>query len=280
MVEKKLTTAGGRPYTEFENSITVSNHVPILLQDYFLHKDLAHFNRERILERVVHAKVAGAFGTFNLTNDITNYTNEDLNTFSQNRTMTAYKKKQAVYIERSHPRGVYFIQTGKVKIYRANEDGKEYIIGLHNSGDFFGYTSLIENSLYNDTAETIEDSQIYFIPKEDFFKLVDNNHEVANRFIKMLANNISDMEDRILKLAYNSVRKRVAEALLFIEKTYNKSDQPFSMAISREDVANIVGTSPESVIRVLSGFKDEKLIEIKGRIISIINIEKLRLMKN
>ena len=152
---------------------------------------------------------------------------------------------------------------------------------MHVEGDFFGYLALIENTVYSESAETIDDSEILFIPKEDFYSLLKNNNEVAARFIKMLSNNIAEIEDRILKLAYNSVRKRVAEALLFVEKTYNTANLPnFTLAMSREDIAGIVGTSTETVIRALSDFKDEQIIDIKGRSISIKNIEKLRKMKN
>ena len=205
----------------------------------------------------------------------------ELNTISKNRSLHLFKKKQIIYNEGLHPRGIYFIQKGKVKSYKSNEDGKEYIIGLHVEGDFFGYLALIENTVYSESAETIDDSEILFIPKEDFYSLLKNNNEVAARFIKMLSNNIAEIEDRILKLAYNSVRKRVAEALLFVEKTYNTANLPnFTLAMSREDIAGIVGTSTETVIRALSDFKDEQIIDIKGRSISIKNIEKLRKMKN
>ncbi|MEI6594457.1 MAG: response regulator [Bacteroidota bacterium] len=205
----------------------------------------------------------------------------ELNGLSKNRTMHLFKKKYSIYNEGSFPRGIYFIQKGKVKTFISNEDGKDYIIGLYNEGEFFGYLSLLEETVYRETSETLEDSEIYFIPKEDFFTLLVSNHEVAKRFIKMLSSNLVEMETRILKLAYNSVRKRVAESLVMLEKTYNNlNQQPFTISMSREDIANIVGTSTETVIRALSDFKDENIIAIKGRNISIINLEKLQKMKN
>jgi CRP/FNR family transcriptional regulator, polysaccharide utilization system transcription regulator len=205
----------------------------------------------------------------------------ELNGLSKNRTMHLFKKKYSIYNEGSFPRGIYFIQKGKVKTFISNEDGKDYIIGLYNEGEFFGYLSLLEETVYRETSETLEDSEIYFIPKEDFFTLLVSNREVAKRFIKMLSSNLVEMETRILKLAYNSVRKRVAESLVMLEKTYNNlNQQPFTISMSREDIANIVGTSTETVIRALSDFKDENIIAIKGRNISIINLEKLQKMKN
>ncbi len=205
----------------------------------------------------------------------------ELNGLSKNRTMHLFKKKYSIYNEGSFPRGIYFIQKGKVKTFISNEDGKDYIIGLYNEGEFFGYLSLLEETVYRETSETLEDSEIYFIPKEDFFTLLVSNREVAKRFIKMLSSNLVEMETRILKLAYNSVRKRVAESLVMLEKTYNNlNQQPFTISMSREDIANIVVTSTETVIRALSDFKDENIIAIKGRNISIINLEKLQKMKN
>jgi DNA-binding response OmpR family regulator len=205
----------------------------------------------------------------------------DLTALSNNRSLHLFKKKYSIYNEGSFPRGMYFIQKGKVKTFLSNEDGKDYINGLYNDGDFFGYLSLFEDSAYRETAETLEESEIYFIPKEDFFTLLVSNREVAKRFIKMLSNNLVEMEDRILKLAYNSVRKRVAESLVMLEKTYNTLNHlPFTISMGREDIANIVGTSTETVIRALSDFKDENIIAIKGRNISIVDLEKLKKMKN
>lgn len=206
---------------------------------------------------------------------------EDLNNLSKNRTTHVFKKKEYIYHAGNYPRGIYFIQQGKVKAFKSNEDGKDIIVGLYSTGDFFGYLSLMEERPYQESAEAMEESQIYFIPNEDFHELIAKNRDVANRFIKMLSNNIMEMEDRMLKLAYNSVRKRVAEGLLTLEKTYNKDKKdPFSMAVNREDLANLVGTSTETVIRTLSDFKDEQLIDIKARQITLLNMEKLKKMKN
>jgi CRP-like cAMP-binding protein/CheY-like chemotaxis protein len=205
----------------------------------------------------------------------------DLKDISKNRTLHHYKKKEVIFAEGNHPRGIFLLQKGKVKTYKSNEDGKDYIIGLYNEGDFFGYVSLLENSVYSENAEALENSEVYFIPREDFFTLISNNNEVASSFIKMLSNNLIEMEERMLKLAYNSVRKRVADSLLKLEKTYNTSGQyPFTISINREDMANMAGTSTETVIRTLSDFKDEKLIEVRASHVTLLNIEKLQKMRN
>lgn len=200
---------------------------------------------------------------------------------SKNKETRFFKKKESIYHEGGIPKSIYFITKGKVKTYKANEDGKEYITGLHKEGDFIGYTALLEETNYSESAMALEESELVIIPKEHFFSLLYSSRDIATKFIKILSDNVSEKEDRLLKLAYNSVRKRVAEALLMLQARYKKeSDNQFSMAIYREDLASIVGTSTETVIRTLSDFKDEKLIQISGSNITILNQGKLESMHN
>jgi DNA-binding response OmpR family regulator len=206
---------------------------------------------------------------------------EPLKKLSEKHETSQYKKKQVIYSEGGLPKAVFFVKKGKVKTYKTNDLGKELINGLYNEGDFFGYIALLEDGKYTDTAMTLEDSEITLIPKEDFFSLVYKSPEVSRKFINILSNNILEREEQLIKLAYNSVRKRVAEALVTLYNKYKKEDEnKFSINISREDLANIVGTATETVIRTLSDFKDEKLIEISGGTISVLNHDKLARMKN
>ena len=146
---------------------------------------------------------------------------------------------------------------------------------------FFGYNALLEKSVYKETAEAIEDSEVSIIPKEDFENLLLSSREVTHKFIKLLANNVTEKENQLLGLAYNSLRKRVADALLALQVKYKmESQDKFSMHISREDLANIAGTATESLIRTLSDFKSENLIEIKDGNIIITNEKKLANMLN
>ena len=204
-----------------------------------------------------------------------------LDHLAEDRCINYYKKKQVVYSEGNHPARLYYIQKGKIKTYKVNEDGKELTIGLYNEGDFLGYTALLEEAVYKESAEAIDDCEIAIIPKEDFEYLLNNNKEVTRKFIQLLAKNVTDKEQQLLGLAYNSLRKRVADALITLQNKYHKqSDDKFSMHISREDLANIAGTATESLIRTLSDFKNEKLIEIKEGNIIIMNEKKLLLMLN
>lgn len=205
---------------------------------------------------------------------------EELQRLSTERKVQHFKKKDMIYMEGDEPTSLIFITKGKVKTFKTHEDGKELITGIHQSGDFIGYTDLIESNEHKESAETLEDCEISLIPKQDFFALLYGNRDVAARFIKMLSNNLRDTEERLMNLAYNSVRKRVADALVTLQSRYQQNGEKIPFSVSREDLASIVGTATESVIRTLSDFKDEKLIEIKDKQIYILNGDKLARLKN
>lgn len=204
-----------------------------------------------------------------------------LKDLATDRNINHYKKKQSIYTEGNHPNRLYYVQKGKVKTCKTNDSGKELTVGLFNEGDFFGYNALLEETIYKETAEAIEDCDVAIIPKEDFENLLHSNKEVTHKFIKLLAKNVTEKENQLLGLAYNSLRKRVADALLTLQEKYQKESQDkFSIHISREDLANIAGTATESLIRTLSDFKSESLIEIKDGNIVILNQKKLTDMLN
>ena len=204
-----------------------------------------------------------------------------LRLISDDRETAEFKKKTQIYVESSRPRALYYIKSGKVKTFRTSEEGKELITGMHKEGDFLGYISLLEGSTHQDTAQVLEDAEVMLIPQSDFLQLVNSSPEIAKKFIKILANNVAEREQQLVKLAYNSLRKRVADALIMVNARYKKDDSQNPLIyISREDLANIVGTATESLIRTLSDFKSEELIEIKEGKIIIRNEAKLAAMYN
>jgi CRP-like cAMP-binding protein len=206
----------------------------------------------------------------------TSTNNNTLQSITEDRNINKYKKKQIVYSEGNHPNRLYYILKGKVKTYKTNEDGKELVTELYSPGDFLGYVSLLEGSIYKDTATAMEETELAVIPKEDFENLINNNKEVAMQFIRLLAKNISDKEKQLVELAYNSLRKKVARALTTLQLKYPQKDKDnFSIDISRESLASIAGTATESLIRTLSDFRIEKLIDVKDGCIVIINQKKL-----
>ena len=200
----------------------------------------------------------------------------ELNSLSNDRKVSFFKKKQLVYMEGNEPLKLYFLKSGKIKTYNTNLDGKDFVTGLYNEGSFFGHLALIEETDYKESAVAMVDSEIISIPKQDFLTLIHRNHAVAQKFIKMLANSIAEKEQHLLGMAYNSLRKRTADALILLSKKYKTDDEAnFSIKISRDDLASLVGTATESLIRTLSDFKGEKIIDIDGGKIIILEERKL-----
>jgi CRP-like cAMP-binding protein len=187
-----------------------------------------------------------------------------------------YAKKQALYQEGKRPKYLYYLVKGKVKGYKTNEDGKDYITDVFSDGDFIGYSALIEERNYEDSAMILEEAEIMQIPKEDFLQMIYNDINVAIKFIRIITQNVKEKEERLLNLAYSSLRKRVAKALVDLHGKYNTGAGNKSLEVSREDIAHYVGTATESLIRTLSDFKTEKLIEIKEGKINVTQIDKLK----
>lgn len=207
--------------------------------------------------------------------------NNALQALTENRNTNIYKKKQVIYSEGNHPNRLYYVVKGKVKTFKTHEDGKELVTELYNEGDFLGYIPLLEGTVYKDTAEAFESTELAVIPKEDFEDLLNKNSEVAKKFIQLLAKNISVKEQHLLGLAYNSLRKKVANALITLQNKYsNEKQENFTINISRENLASIAGTATESLIRTLSDFRTENLIEIINGNITIINQKKLEQLLN
>lgn len=180
--------------------------------------------------------------------------------------------KESLFMEGDYPRYLYFVKSGKVKLFKINDFGKEHIIDIRSKGSFIGYTPLISDQNYNFSATTIEETTLSLIPRLDFMKLLNGNRDVAAQLIKMLAGNVTKKEEQLLNLAYNSVRKRVANALLELADQYKEQS---SFPLLRKDLASMVGTARESVIRVLSEFKDDQYIALENGEVIILDRKKL-----
>ncbi len=195
----------------------------------------------------------------------------------QDRTPRTYKKKDTIYHQGDEPYHLYFLSKGKVKTFQINEEGKEYTMGLINEGEFFGHLPILEAKPYSDNAEALEDCEICRIPKDDVMTLLRKDRDVSNAFIKLITHNLYEKEKKLLSLAYDSVRKRTANALLELRDRFGQADNSeFSIDISRSDLASMVGTASESVIRTLGDLKEEGLIKVKGKQIHVVDDEGLR----
>lgn len=197
------------------------------------------------------------------------------------RAVNRYKKKQLIFSEGNHPNRLYYVIKGKIKAFKTNDYGKELVTELFRPGDFLGHVAILENSVYKRNAEAMEDTELAVIPREDFMDLINNHPHALRKFVQLLASNITQKEERLINIAYNSLRRKVADALLALQSKYKESnEQLFSIDISRESLASISGTATESLIRTLSDFKQENLIAIQDGKIFITNSSKLERMYN
>ncbi len=182
---------------------------------------------------------------------------------SADRKTHAVRKKQYVYSEGDEPTRLYFLKTGTVKTIRVTADGKELITGLYQAGDFFGYFALLDHQPYTDSAVTVADAELIYIPQDDFRQLLLVNPAVSSQFIKLLAGQVGERETQLLGMAYASLRRRVADTLLRLHDHPREPTQPDEpIQLSRDDLAAIVGTATESLIRILSEFKHDGLISV------------------
>ncbi|MEL7003972.1 MAG: response regulator [Bacteroidota bacterium] len=218
-------------------------------------------------------------GTQNSLNEFINDTESQygIKHLIENRKSRVYKKKNEVYREGDYPNHIYYLIRGRVKMIKVNEEGKELITSICTAGNFFGYESLLKNSDHGDSAETIEESEIIAIPKQDFFKLLYYNKEVSKKFISLLSNKVVEEEQKLLDLAYNSVRQRTAGALISLhEKFQSDGNDGLTIHLSRDDLSNLVGTATESVIRALSDLRQEGIVETLAGKIIIKDLQKLK----
>ena len=184
--------------------------------------------------------------------------------------------KDILFHEGDELRHVPYLVRGKARTYKINNDGKEFVTGLHNAGELIGYMGLLENGHALETAEALEECEVASVPREDLLALLYKDRDVSIRFIKMLAHDVKEKEQHLLQLAYASVRQRVAQALLRVHDRYaGAGGTGLGVKISREDLAAIVGTATESLIRCLTDLKEDGLIASEGREIRIVDKARL-----
>jgi CRP-like cAMP-binding protein len=202
--------------------------------------------------------------------------NDRLRQLSDNYDTRQLERRQTLYAQGNRPKFVYYVVKGKIKTYKLHEDGKEYITNLYGPGDFIGYAVILKETNYDDSAMVLEDADVMLIPRDEFLQMLHNDPLVAGQFIQIMAQHVKEKEDRLVSLAYSSLRKRVAKAVVDIADKFGLNKKSAPIEISREDLAQYVGTATESLIRTLSDFKAEKLIEIHSGKITVNDLDKLR----
>ena len=187
------------------------------------------------------------------------------------KTCAFYKKSQPLFLEGSTPRGVFCINEGKVKIFTRGEEGKEQIIHIANKGEIVGFRAMFSGEPYKVAAATLEECNICFIGRTEFLDMVDSNATLRNGIMKELSKELADRATFITNMAQKSVRERLAFSLIILKDIYNED----MINLTREDLANFVGTATETLIRLLKDFKEEDLIKTHARKIEILDAEGL-----
>ncbi|MEL1244970.1 response regulator [Flavobacterium sp. DGU11] len=188
-----------------------------------------------------------------------------------------FRKNQVVHYEGDRAIGIYLILSGKVKTVKMSEDGRELMTGIYEPDDFLGVNMILSDAPHTDTATAMEDSQLCFFPIEQFEALL-QNPEIAGKFIGILSSEVRDRDAHLLQLAYQSVRKRIAEAILRLFRQNNSDGE--TIAISRDNLAAMSGTASETVSRTLTEFRNEGLIDKKGSSLTILDFSSLVKMRN
>jgi len=209
--------------------------------------------------------------------------NTDLHFLNEQKIPTIYKKGQFIFEEGHTSIGVYCLREGKIKVYKNGQDGREHITRILFPGDLLGLKALLSGNDHSASAAALEDSYLCFINKNDFFQMMIKYPEFTRSLINILSRLLDETETRLISLAYKPVKERLAETLLFLFNSFYPGKKEKSrdyLNLTRMDLANIIGTAQETVIRLLSEFKEEKLIEIKGRKIYLLNPSKLQNIAN
>lgn len=208
-------------------------------------------------------------------------TPEQVEKINKVKSCVHYKKGQVIFYEDNLAQGIYCLSAGVVKLVKSSEDGREQIIRFSQRGEFLGYRALISEEPFVASAECVEDSVACFIPRDTFLDVLAQNPRINLEMMKSLCHELGIADEKIASLAHKSVRERLAETLIVLHDTFkdsgkhNEEEEMIHIALPREDIANIVGTATETLIRLLSEFNKEGLIELQGKRIKLLNIQKL-----
>lgn len=205
-------------------------------------------------------------------NSLKELSKEEIMKVSACKTVVKIKKGDTIFDEQEHVNGVYCIKDGICKVSKMSENGRNQIISLVQKGSLLGERSLISDEVSNLKAVALEDMEVCFIPKEEIITDLQKNPNFSMSVLKNMANNLKQADNLIVDMAQKTVKQRLAEALLYLHKNFNISDNNYiDVHLSREDFADIIGAATESTIRLLSEFKKKKLISIKSKEIEILN---------
>ncbi|MEJ2114346.1 MAG: response regulator [Flavobacteriaceae bacterium] len=197
------------------------------------------------------------------------------NFFYDNGEYFNYSTNDIIYKEGYNSNYIYLINKGAVKCFKFEEHGKELITALYKQGDLFGYTSFEQNIPYQETATAVKEVELIGITKKELNNVLVKNHKLTLEFIQILTDDLREVKDDLLQMAYSSVNKKTAATILkFAEKLNRKPEDPIK--ISRSDLASVAGIATETLIRTMTNFRKQGIITIEGRNIKILDVQKLK----
>jgi len=208
---------------------------------------------------------------------------QDAETIAAHMSDQQYSKGEIIFREGSLPSGIFFIRKEKVKKYKVDNEGNEQILYVANTGELIGYHALLSEERYPDSASTLEESLVAFIPKEDFLEALSDSKVLSQRLLKLLSHEFTVFANSVALFAQRSVRERLATQLVVMREKYKENHQPgmeIEINLSRDDLASMAGTARENVVRILKEFKEDGAIETRGRRIIVTNLHKLLKIAN
>lgn len=208
---------------------------------------------------------------------------EDIDGLTARQHEQMYKKGEIIFREGAFPTSIFYIKHGKVKKYKIDVDGSEQIIYVANDGELLGYHAILSDDRYPDSAATLEDCTITVIPKEDFLQTLQRSSVLSRRLLKTLSHEFTVFANSLTLFAQRPVRERLALQLVVLREKYKENFKPgmdVTIGLSREDLASLVGTARENVVRTLAEFRDAGILETKGRAIIIKDVKKLIAIAN
>ncbi len=201
--------------------------------------------------------------------------NQLKNFFCDEGEVSTYKKGETIYSKGEHSNSLFLILKGVVKTHTMDANAKELITGLYKADDFLGFTTFDDNIPYSESSTALEETELVGVSKKYVKDILKKSQDISLELMNLLTDNLSEVKQQLLKMAYSSVRKKTAATILqFVEIMDKKPGAPFR--ISRNDLSTTAGIATESLIRTLSDFKRDGLIEIEGRDIRIVDLESLR----
>jgi CRP-like cAMP-binding protein len=207
-----------------------------------------------------------------------NLTNSELENIAKNGTSSTYKKGQTLFVQGNHPYGIFCVNKGNIKLTKIGLDGKESIIRIVTCKDILGHRSLFANSNYSTTATAIDDIEVYFFEKKYILSLIDHNLTFSKNLISKLSVDMGIAENKLTSLHQKNVRERLAELLISLRSSHGVQEGnsiKIDLKLSREEMAEMIGTAHETLIRILTEFKDANIIEQNAKMIYIKNEDEL-----